>query len=172
MALVMKSVFVGAVMSMLMLIFTFLPAAIAQTSHQAQNNDDLQDDGSSLDEEALADDITRKIDTTIKVLSVIKGEIEEAEKERLDDRVEDAAATTAMARDAARWISRINRAWREMIKATSGVDEASDDGESPQEEPDVIDSGAISGRLNTAIDMMTAIKRELEKEQKRQKGED
>jgi len=169
MELIIKRVLTGAVIFIFMVASAFIPSAVAQSAQQAQDHDDAQDAGTPVDDKAWEDDMTGKIDTTIKVLYVIRDEVEEAEKERLSTRDDDTDSSTAMARSG---INRINRAWRNMMKATEDDEAVPTGGKDPQKEPDVIDTGAISGRLSAVIDMMSSIREELEKEQKKEKEEE
>ena len=111
------------------------------------------------DETIRIEDVDKSIDKAIKVLTVIREELKEEEKLPAAD-LDSASKEESRAITAARWIARINRMWRSVKKAAS--DDADDTKDIP--EPDVIDTKEISGRIGQAIDMMTAIKKELEKE--------
>jgi uncharacterized membrane protein len=123
-------------------------ATAAYVDHDAAEREDQA--------EYRAEDIDKTIDKAIKVLTVLREELKEEDKSLSADAAairQDSAAVTA-----GKWIGRINRMWKNVKKAVS------EDAGADVPVADIIDAKELSGRLGQAIDIMTSIKSELEKE--------
>ena len=151
----------------------FLSAMVCVSQGQAQSlsidpTQDQDKDAAETQEE-WNKDIDKKLDTAIDVLGIIKDELKEEDKDQAA--VSDstgADAEEAMAANLARWIGKINRVWKKITMVT-----AQEDGATPAQQDaavdadkEVIDTKAISSKIGTAMEMMAAIKKELDKEQK------
>ena len=106
------------------------------------------------------EDVDKALDKAIKALTVIKEEINDNEKDTSvtkgagdDSNREDSAVAAA-----GKWISRVNRIWKNVKKAVS------DDAVASHDEDDVIDTRKLSEKIGQAIEMMATIKSELEEE--------
>ena len=146
-------------------------ACVPRGGAQTQNVDPTQgqDKDAAQTQEAWNKDIDKKLDKAIDVLGIIKDELKDEEKDQ--SAVTDAAgadADAAMAANLAHWIGKINRVWKKITMVTAqgeGATPARQDA-AVDAEKDVIDTQAISNKIGTAMDMMAAIKKELDKEQK------
>ena len=115
-------------------------------------------------DEDWAKDVDKKLDTTIKVLEVIKEELEDYKKTE-----EKAPAVTSAREDAeANWaakaaaaVRRLLRAWRKVKKVTASEEGGVKTPDTPAEEARM--TRDISNKLDQTIKAMTAIKAELDK---------
>jgi hypothetical protein len=110
-------------------------------------------------------DVDKKLDTTIKVLEVIKEELEDYKKSE-----EKAAKVTTPDEDAeANWVAKTAAAVRRMLRAWRKVKEVTAPEEDAAKTPDTSDEDDaqmtrdISNKLDQTIKAMTAIKKELDK---------
>lgn len=145
--------------------------AAAQQTTQAQ----MDAEEALKDQEKWTEDIDKKLDTTIKVLSVIKEELEAEEKKQEGIVSKTPPATTEeeqkeFVKSTASWLTRLKRMWQEARKAAAPEgEEAEVQAQIAKEEKEqAIDTKEISEKLGTAISLMAAIKEELDKEQKQQ----
>jgi hypothetical protein len=120
-------------------------------------------------EEAWTDDMDEKLDKTIRVLSVIKEELEDYKKTEAETAKapvpgqKAADAETAWSRKLAAWLGRAIRTWKKIRKETASETGTPSSAELSEEEAQL--TRDISGRLDQAIKAMTAIKEELDKEE-------
>ena len=115
-------------------------------------------------EDVGSQDLDAAIDKAIKVLTVVREELKTEEKTAPAKAVS-AVDEESAAEATGKLIGRINRIWKNIKRAVA--DETSPG--SADDEKDVIDAKEISGRIGEAIEMMTAIKSELEKGESQQK---
>ncbi|MGB2600851.1 MAG: hypothetical protein WBD00_07490 [Candidatus Omnitrophota bacterium] len=109
-------------------------------------------------------DVDKKLDTTIKVLEVIKEELEDYKKSeekaaKVKTPDEDAEANWAAKTVAA--VRRMLRAWRKVKEVTAPEDDAKTPGTSDEDDAQM--TRDISNKLDQTIKAMTAIKTELDK---------
>lgn len=123
---------------------------------------------SESEDRVTVEDIDRTIDKAINVLSVIREELRETE-ERTAAVPAYATEAESMAATAGKWIARVNRMWRNLQKAVYEDDGRPRDDISREE--DVIDVSELGARIGQAIDMMAAVRTELEKESLKEKEE-
>jgi hypothetical protein len=116
-------------------------------------------------------DMGKKLDTAIGVLSIIKDELKDEDKSRAAVDATSADQDEAMAQNLARWIGKINRIWRNITKVTASQEDGAPARDDADSEQDVVDTKAISSKLGTAMEMMSAIKKELDKQQKEETEE-
>lgn len=125
---------------------------------------------SAAGEEVWADDMDKKLDKTIKVLSVIKEELEDYKKTEMEaakapvpgQRAAD--AETAWSKNMAAWLGRAIRTWKKIRKETAPETGAPPSAELSEEDAQL--TRDISDRLGQAIKAMSAIKQELDKAEK------
>jgi hypothetical protein len=115
-------------------------------------------------DEDWAKDVDKKLDTTIKVLEVIKEELDDYKKTE-----EKAAKVTSVREDAeANWAARAAAAVRRLLRAWRKVKKVTASEEGGVKAPDTSAEEArmtrdISNKLDQTIKAMTAIKTELDK---------
>lgn len=140
-------------------------AADVAVRQMDQTIDDM--DKATQEQVDWADDVDKKLDITIKVLSVIQEEVKEEKMQQ-----EASLKKTGQDKDAelgsniGRWAAKINRIWRKLQEA------AKEEGAEPNasSDKDLIDDKEISAKLGKAIDMMSSIKAELDKAAEEEKA--
>ena len=142
----------------------FLSLAILFSNSPAFPDSDIPDILPDQREDVDSQNLDTAIDKAIKVLTVVREELKTEEKTAPAKAVSSVEEESA-AEVTGKLIGRINRIWKNIKRAVA--DETSPG--SADDEKDVIDAKEISGRIGEAIEMMTAIKSELEKGESQQK---
>lgn len=124
----------------------------------AANAPGTQQDAASGEEAAWNEDLDQKIDTTIKILQVIKEEVKDIQP---PGRYGLAAPDSDWGASLSRWIRKISRAWRKIRKATRK--EGTPEEKAAQAEETVELTKDLSQKLDKTIRAMTVIREELEK---------
>ncbi len=120
-------------------------------------------------QEEWTDDMDKKLDKTIRVLSVIRDELEDYKKTEAETAKalvpgqKAADEETAWGKNMAAWLGGAVRAWKTIRKETASETGTPSPAELSEEEAQL--TRDISGRLDQAIKAMTAIKEELDKEE-------
>ena len=138
----------------------------------AQTQQDVQAEADAEADKALTEDLGKKIDTTIKVLDVLKGELKDyqAEQATLEKDAATETAGTSWGKKVGSWIGRLTRAWDKVQEATKEEGADADAAKKSLEEESKW-SEDMSSKVGQAIDAMTAIKEELQKVSTEEKKE-
>ena len=157
-------VLIVMVLALFAVSFNVIAQQIAQSQLDAEEK-------SLEDQKKWTEDIDKKLDTTIKVLTVIKEELE-AEEKKQEKIISETPPTTKeeeqkeLVRSTASWLTRLKKMWQEARKAAAPEDEkAQVEAQIRKEDAQqAIDTKEISEKIGTAISLMAAIKEELDKE--------
>ncbi|MBD3425786.1 MAG: hypothetical protein GF409_00985 [Candidatus Omnitrophica bacterium] len=130
---------------------------------------------SGMEPEEWAEDMDEKIDTTIKVLNVVKEELEDykrAEAEGLSEAEKGEQSPEGFAARAAATIRRILRGWRKIRRATADDPDAADRATEQTYKRTEEMSRELSDKLDKTIRSMSAIKEELDKMEEEMRAEE
>ena len=116
------------------------------------------------EEEAMAKGISKKMDKTIKVLTVIKEELDDYQKDVEAEGDTKAAKTSE--EEGMSWgakIGRMIKAWR---KAKKAADEGTPQDEAREEEEEKVWTENVKSKVDKTIGALEAIRKELDKIEK------
>lgn len=156
--------YISILVTLIFCLSTFLCPAYVE----AQGTKNSQDDGSLAEDEYLKDDLSQTLDTTIKILSILKEELktEESEVSTIKSGTKDADAEGDWAETFSRLVRKITRVWKKIRKEVKPTPPGlAKKGEDPGLEGEALTKD-IKMKLDKTIKAMQVIQRELKKLEK------
>lgn len=142
-------------------LFCFLGSSAFSQTQGAGNTPSKQ-------EEALAKNISEKMDKTIKVLNVIKGELDDYQKDVEEEQKTALGAPKTDEEEGASWgakIGKMIKAWR---KARAAIDEeiGKPEDANREEQEELVWTEDVKSKVDKTIGALEAIRKELDKIEK------